>query len=261
MTGTSDETSLDRAVRAMADSPEAERAFYGELAATELYLALDGEAGGDTVTPQLFSVEGGTFVLVFDREDRLSAFAEGPVAHAALSGRVLAAMLAGQGVGLALNPEVTDASLLLGPEAIDWLAEALGPGPDEVEDRVREVGPPGTVPEGLLTALDRRLAAAVGRARSAYLVSATVAAGGRGHLLAFVDAAPGAEAALAALVQEALTFSGVDAGTLDVAFVAAQDPVAARLARVGLRFDLPQPETPAAPQAPGSDPGRPPRLR
>lgn len=256
-----DVTGLDRAVLAMGDGPEAERAFYGELAATELYLALDGEADGETVTPQLFSVEGGSFVLVFDREERLSAFAEGPVAHAALSGRALAAMLAGQGVGLALNPEVTEASLLLGPEAVDWLAEALGPGPDEVEDRVQEVGPPGTVPEGLLTALDRRLATAMGRARSAYLVSATVEAGGRGHLLAFVDPVPGAEGALATLVQEALIFSGVDAGTLDVAFVAAQDPVAARLARVGLRFDLPQPEAPAAPQPPGSDPDRPPRLR
>ena len=35
----------------------------------------------------------------------------------------------------------------------------------------------------------------------------------------------------------------------------------ARLARAGLRFDLPRFEPPAAPAAPGSDPDRPPKLR
>ncbi|MFD1344812.1 SseB family protein, partial [Litorisediminicola beolgyonensis] len=75
---------------------------------------------------------------------------------------------------------------------------------------------------------------------------------------------PGAEAALARAVNEALVFSGVEAGALDVTFVADSDPLAARLARVGLRFDLPIPEEPqerAAPSAPGSDPSKPPKLR
>ena len=82
-------------------------------------------------------------------------------------------------------------------------------------------------------------------------------------MLAFVDALEGARDALASAVAEALTFSGIEAGALDVAFFSASDPITARLARVGLRIDLPQPPrpTPAQPQAPGSDPDTPPILR
>jgi hypothetical protein len=35
----------------------------------------------------------------------------------------------------------------------------------------------------------------------------------------------------------------------------------ARLAKVGLRFDIPEPEEAPGPAAPGMDPDRPPRLR
>ena len=87
----------------------------------------------------------------------------------------------------------------------------------------------------------------------AYLVAATYAGGRRGHLMAFVDTLPGAEPSLARAVGDALTFSGVEAGSLDVGFFRASDPVAARLARVGLRFDLP--EAPKADRVPGSAPG------
>ncbi len=50
---------------------------------------------------------------------------------------------------------------------------------------------------------------------------------------------------------------------MDVAFFDATDAMTERLARVGLRFDLPQPAPVSAPQvvAPGSDPAKPPRLR
>ena len=71
---------------------------------------------------------------------------------------------------------------------------------------------------------------------------------------------PGAERALAGAVREALVFSGVEAGAIDVTFVEASDPLAAALARHGLRFDLPQPEAPER-VPPGSDPDAPPKLR
>ncbi|MEO0865181.1 MAG: SseB family protein, partial [Pseudomonadota bacterium] len=59
-----------------------------------------------------------------------------------------------------------------------------------------------------------------------------------------------------------LTFSGIEAGALDVGFFDGADPVTERLARVGLRFDLPQPApATAGPAAPGMDPAHPPRLR
>jgi hypothetical protein len=68
---------------------------------------------------------------------------------------------------------------------------------------------------------------------------------------------------LARLVGEALSFSGLEAGTLDVGFFRSDEPVAERLLRVGLRFDLPDLQDPqsGAPMAPGTDPDRPPRLR
>ncbi|MBK5927400.1 hypothetical protein CCR87_08685, partial [Rhodobaculum claviforme] len=93
----------------------------------------------------------------------------------------------------------------------------------------------------------------------------THADGVRGHLLVVTGAAPGAEAPLARALSEAARLAGVDqSGPLDVAFLDAGDPLIARLDRVGLRFDLPEPAAPAAPvppRPPGSDPARPPRLR
>ncbi len=78
-----------------------------------------------------------------------------------------------------------------------------------------------------------------------------------------IDALPGAERALATAAGEALTFSGLEAGEMDVAFFAASDPISARLARVGLRFDLPEPPAPSVTEikAPGMDPEDPPILR
>ena len=115
----------------------------------------------------------------------------------------------------------------------------------------------------LLTALDQKLAIATGLAKTAYLVGTTSETGSRGHMLAFIDAKDGAQAPLAKAAGEALTFSGLDAGVLDVGFFAAHDSTAAALARHGLRFDLPQPEEPTRVEriAPGSDPDKPPILR
>ena len=114
-----------------------------------------------------------------------------------------------------------------------------------------------------LQALDTKLALARGLARTAYLVGTTSESGAKGHLLAFIDAKDEARGALAKAAGEALTFSGLDAGVLDVGFFAAQDSSAAALARHGLRFDLPAAPEPAraVPVAPGSDPNKPPILR
>ncbi|MEM7753383.1 MAG: SseB family protein, partial [Pseudomonadota bacterium] len=103
-----------------------------------------------------------------------------------------------------------------------------------------------------------KLASARGLARMAYLVAVTYPGGRPGHMLAFIAPTPGAEGALANAISEVLVFSGIEAGTLDVAFFAPTDPIAAKLAKHGLRFDLPQVE---AMKPPGSDPTKPPKLR
>ncbi|EAP77179.1 SseB family protein [Roseovarius nubinhibens] len=262
------ETELDRAHGLMQAAPEDETAamaFYRVLAATELFLMLGAEAeAGDAVTPEVFEVEGHSYVLGFDREARLAEFAGREVPYVGLSGRALAAMLAGQGLGLALNPDVAPSAMLLDAQAMGWLAEMLAGGPEAHEARIEELMPPAGLPEALLPALDARLASAAGLAPSAYLVGVAFEGGARGHLLGFVDALPGAEEALAQAVREALVFSGLEAAALEVGFFRASDAMAAALARHGLRFDLPEPPAardPAARPAPGSDPDRPPRLR
>ena len=258
------ETPLDAAHARMetaAEDPAARLAFYDRLAAAELFLLLEAEPEGDRVEPAAFPVEGALYVLAFDRADRLTTFTGQASPYAALSGRALAAMLAGQGLGLGLNLSVAPSSILLPAEALDWLAGTLAGEARETADRPVAAEAPADLPEGLLAALDARLAAATGLAVAAWLAAVRYGDGHRGHLLAFVDPCPGAEAALTRTVGEALAFSGVEAGWLDVGFFGATDPVVERLARIGLRFDLPTLPDPQAPTAPGRDPDRPPMLR
>jgi hypothetical protein len=107
-----------------------------------------------------------------------------------LSGRALSGMLAGQGLGLAVNLGTGrgDAARcgrgrLAGGDA--GHAARRGGG------SAAEIAAPGALPEALLTALDARLASAAGLARRAALVAVVYASGRRGHLLAFIDAVPG----------------------------------------------------------------------
>jgi len=259
-------TALDSAHAAMTAAPDDDGArlrFYERLADSELFLMLTKEAEDGNISPEMFELADGTFVLLFDREERLAQFADRVVPYAALSGRVVAQMLAGQGIGLGLNLEVAPSSILIPAEAVSWLHQTLEHRPDQVEAAISEILPPAGLPEVLLTALDSKLATAAGLAVSAYLVSVRYAGGGQGHLLGFVDATEAAQSALAKAAGEALTFSGIEAGAMDVGFFASTDAMTAKLDKVGLRFDLPQPEEPKLyqPEIPGSNPDKPPLLK
>lgn len=262
------ETDLDRLHAAMDAAPEADAprlAFYDRLADAELFVLLAAEPEGGTIEPALFDLEAGRVALAFDREDRLAAFAEGAAPYAALPGRVLAALLAGQGLGLGLNLGVAPSAHLLPADALGWLAGTLDAAPEEGAGRPLSYGPPLSVPEPLLRALDAKLGRLAALAARAHLVAVTYAGGGQGHLLVFEAARAGAEPALAKAVSEALVFSGVEAGALDVTFLAAGDPALAPVVRQALSFDLPQPAAETAEvlasSAPGLDPARPPKLR
>ena len=257
------ETDLDRAHAAMGGSDAARLRFYEVLADSDLFILLDAEPEGDRVQPAVMQVDGADYVLAFDAEDRLSAFARRAAPYAGLPGRALAQMMAGQGIGLALNLQVAPSAMLVPADAVDWLAATLDHAPQQSEARLTGVSRPAGLPEAVFDALDRKLSRCAGLADHALLVAADYADGARGHVLAFIDAPETAHAALAHAAGEALTFSGIEAGVMDVMFVASSDAVAARLGRVGLRFDLPvlQRATPAVPMAPGSDPAAPPKLR
>ncbi len=259
-------TLLDDAHAAMTAAPEDDAArlrFYERVADGELLLLLDAEAEGDTLSPQVFSLEEGPVVLAFDTEERLADFTGTTAPYAALPGRVLSRLLAEQGLGLGLNLGVAPSSFLIPAEGVAWLARTLAAAPESAMGAPESFHAPRGLPETLVTALDAKLARAGGLASVAWLAAVTYRDGRRGHILAFVDAAPGAEAPLARAAHEALLFSGIEAGEIDVTFLSAEDASLLALSRAGLRFDLPTPmatERPV-PAPPGSDPTRPPRLK
>lgn len=260
-------TALDEAHLATEADPEdvpARLRFYSRLIETELFVLLQEEAQGDQIRPRIFDLEDGAIVLAFDLESRLSDFTGMPAPYAALPGRVLVAMLTAQGgLGLGLNLGDAPSARVLPPEILDWLAEAVGEAPQVLEGRIDTLHPPHGLPDLVLSALDDTLRRMEGLAALAYLAGATFEGGRRGHVLALIDAVEGAEGALARAVQNALALSGIEAGALDVTFIAASDARAADFARVGLRVDLPVPAAPQAAEliAPGADPARPPKLR
>lgn len=267
-------TALDTAHAAMqaasesdGDDNAARLRFYERLADAELFVLLSEEASGGAISPELFEVEDGRFVLAFDLEERLVQFtgdaASNAAHYAAMSGRVLVQMLNGQGIGLGVNLEVAPSSILIPAAAVGWLYRTLDQTPDRIEARIDSFTAPTALPQALVGALEAKLATAAGLAEAAYLVGVRYAGGGRGHLLGFVGAPERAQAPLAKAAGEALTFTGIEAGEMDVGFFAPDDPVVANLAATGLRFDLPQPAAVRAPArpAPGSDPDKPPILR
>ena len=259
-----DETPLDAAHARMTAAPDddaARVAFYDVFADTEIVLLLAGEGDADRVQPAVVEAGGARYVVVFDTEARLAGFSGRVADYAALSGRGLAEMLAGQGMGIALNPDVAPSAMLIPAEAVHWLAATLAHAPQEAQGRVSAMAAPGALPPRLTEALGRKLRGAGGLAEAAWLVPATYQGGARGHLLAFVGAVPDAQPGLAAAVGEALTFSGIEAGAMDVTFVEPGTPVAERLGRIGLAVPLPRPVAPEGPAAPGMDPDRPPRLK
>ena len=258
-----DLTPLDTAHAAMIAAPDDDTArlrFYERIADVELFLLLKDEPQEDQISPVLLE-EG--YVIAFDRAARLAEYVGHGAPYVALSGRAIAGMLVGQQLGVAVNPGVAPSDILLPAGALAWLRDTLAHTPDQVEARISQVLPPKGLPESLIAAIDSKLATATGMAAGAFLVAVEYTGGGRGHMLGFVGAIPRAHDALVRAASEALTFSGVEAGAMDVGFFAPDDPVIGKLAKVGLRFDLPQGEglqhTPRMP--PGSDPSKPPILK
>ncbi len=259
-------TPLDAVHAAMMADPADDAArlrYYARLADDELFLLLAAEPEGDTFAPRVMDTDEGALILTFDTEERLAAFTGAPAPYVALPGRVIAAALAGQGVAMGVNLGVAEAAFLVPPEALGWLAETLAAAPQATEARPELFLPPGALPPALIAALEGKLDRARGLAAAAVLAGVRYAGGRQGHMLAFLGAAEEAQAALARAVGEALTFSGVEAGELDVTFLAPGDAAAPAILRVGRMFDIAPraEERPKAPSAPGTDPDRPPRLK
>jgi hypothetical protein len=251
------ETPLDAAFLASdADPDPALRLrFHERVLDAELAVALAGE-GEETLAPRVFDLEDGRFVLAFDRDERLADFL-GPTDFAALSGRRLATLLAGRGVGIALNLGAPSATLLPSA-AVDWLAEMARPLPELREARLGALRAP-EVPAPLAAALAAKLAAMADAVPDAHLVAAQGVEGREALVLVLTGVPEDARPGVAAAVAEAVRFTAA-APEVDLAFLDAGSDAAAAVARSGLRLHLPAPEE-APPSVPGMDPGRPPRLR
>lgn len=261
------ETAIDRAFLGMEAAPGDETArarFHERVLDAELWLLLETEPeSDDRLSPAIFEVAEGRFVLAFDADERLAAFLDAPAPFAALTGRRLVAMIAGHGLGIGLNLGAAPSATLLPAETVGWLAAMAEAVPDTVEETPRRIGAPRGAGAELIAALDGKLAAMAGVIGAAHLVTADYADGRSTPLLLLAGVPEAARAGVAAAIAETARLSGGGAA-LDLAFPEEGAPALAAARRHGLTFELPEPAPApeaAVPAAPGSDPARPPILR
>ncbi|MEM1314755.1 MAG: SseB family protein [Pseudomonadota bacterium] len=267
------ETALDRAMRESGGDAARGRAVDA-LLSSQLFLLLDdshldeGEPG-DRLRPKTLPLEAGETALAFDTEERLAAFAGGEAAYAEVSGRLLAGLLAGEGVHLAVNPGVAPSELFHEAAALRWMAEATAAETVSEEAALGAVAPPAAASEALAAALDAKLAALAAGLAEAWLVQ-TEGADGPRLILALRErgtwgddaAAERHRTALARALGETARLAAPEGPPLEAAFPPESAAAAwAAIRKAGLGFELPAPAAPRTPTAPGSDPEKPPRLR
>lgn len=224
------------------------------LANTELFVTLTREPAEDRAELRILNLDGKPAALACDSEDRLSAFWGGPVAYAAMPGRVLAAMLARDLTSILVNPGLPS-EMFLDADALRWLCDTLEQASQiAISDELPELRAPEIqFVTTLAQPLSTRLADMAGLADSAALTAAEWPDGRNGHLLIIRGADTAHRAALAKAMAEFLAFLPELAGGVDVAFSEIELPDFAVI------FQVPQPPLPEP--VPVRDSDAPPRLR
>jgi len=263
-------TNLDRAHEQMQLRPDddALRArFMSLLADCELFLPLKQEPKGDEIAPELLDLEGGTYLRAYDSEERLSQgcqnAGEGGVPYIALSGRILARMLAGSQVGLALNLNVAPSSMLLSNDMMRWVNEVLDHAPETAQGHIASLHAPRQFAGSFLDVLSAKLVFSASLAQAFWLCRVVYKSGEEADVLAILGAKARVEEALAKAVQEAVLLAGEGDTVLDVLFLTGDEPLVAPLERLGERliFDRSEEALITSPKPPGRDPDKPPILR
>lgn len=213
-----------------ADAPLRAR-MLSRLADTQLIVALVSEPEGDEVALRIFPLETGPVALACDGEDRLAGFFGGPVAYAAMPGRVLAGLLLPEGTGLLVNPG-HPSEMLLDSGMLGWLAGALSGVPEPGEARLRLAAPAPETVAALAGPLAERLEDMGGLISGAALAGL---AGQDGHVLLIAGAGADHQRAIAKALAEALAFLPPQRGGVDISFSDLVPPAGA------LRFDLSRP--------------------
>ncbi|MDO5622475.1 MAG: SseB family protein [Paracoccus sp. (in: a-proteobacteria)] len=254
---------------------EAGRARYlQKLADTEVFVALAGEAVDNKANLRLFDLTGMQAALACDSDERLADFLGQAADYAAMPGRVLAAMLAGRGLSLLVNPG-QPSEALIPPEMLNWLVESLSsalPEQGAGERPSRLTSPAPLLLTLLAEPLAERLASLRGHVHQAALVGADWPGGGRGHIIALSGVEPADRGAVAKSMAEMLAFLPVqdqrvdiafDLGALpDAAFVLTSAPVACGCGQDhGPDHQHDHQHEAPKPKAPGLDPAKPPILR
>ena len=256
------DTALDLAFVAMADAPEDDAArikYLHTLADTELIVHLKDQPDGEQITPETLTRGAETYVVAFDGFERLVEHSGDAAEYAALPGRKLSEMLAGQGIGVAVNPGQMGA-YLVSANVLDWLNTALDQYPTHYGEGIGEVLPIAAGSEVVIRAVEAKLAPAAGLVAGAVVARTRDDDGTLSNFVAFLDAVPGTEAALAGAVNEAVVFAGSEDNWI-VGHFRVGTEIARRLTAVGRAVEFPVEPAPQPPKPTGSDPSKPPILR
>lgn len=231
------ETPLDRALLAAGGDAADGRAVDALLNA-ELFLWLEAPAEAGRLRPKVLALGAGPTAVACDLEDRLTGFARvlgGEVHWAALPGRALAALLAGEGLHLAVNPGTEGSEVFHAREALAWMAQASALRAEGTEAGGVALGAPRGASAALIAALDAKLAALAPALAEAWLAEARHEGGARRLLLALVErgawgegeAAEAHRAALVRAVAETARLAAPDDAGLEVAFPGPGTPLLA----------------------------------
>lgn len=217
------------------------------LADTALFAAMEKEAMLDQARLMRLDTGNGQIAVACDTDDRLATFFGRPVDYASMPGRVLAGLLAREGVGLLVNPG-SPSEMLLEPQLLAWLVDALAGEPDTAKGRATLSAPDPQVVQDFMPALGKRLADMAGIATAATLARAIWQDGREGHLVLVEGADPHFEPAIAKALAELAAFLPPLPGGLDVSFAALPIPQGAP--RIVIEA-APQAETPSVPKKTG----------
>lgn len=253
--GTGDETpgtALDAAfLDALADPAKAGE-FYGVLLDTMLFLPIDAmpedEDDGDeaeetaSISPQIFELEGEETAMVFDTEERLAAWAEGPTDYVGMPGRSLFLMFDGR-EQIALNLGVAPSSTILSCDdvaALNAHATHEGNEAEEVPAGTEiTVGPVESMDEATVAALVARLAGLRADVAEAVLFSLKIREDDTPRMILGVVPVSLADAnETARRVAETVSRIGPSAEGLEVAAMAGDGPVISKARELGLRLPM-----------------------
>ncbi len=133
-------TDLDQALAKFVQDENEQAAYYDLVLNTRFYIPTrDGEAvagqtavsADDTFSPLLLEAEGKRYMLLFDREERLGAWAKQPAPYVALPGHALAGVTPPD-LHWAVNVGTGYAKEFV-PEEIGWLREVLRKSSEEAQ--------------------------------------------------------------------------------------------------------------------------------